>query len=254
VSLLVGLNFREQLDTRVETELDEMIGALQSGFVNRAQGQDMALLLGLQSPELLDPVVRDELDQVMAAIQTAFNSQTHNIIKSLRYGTITSLQGLSTGTFTWIDPVDVNNTELVLLGQEAWQANQDPDNGLMRIDLTNPTTVTSTRGQLNDNGGKVGFLIREYQPGVLKSAVQRGVITLNAVTSSTSTIIAVDTTRAVLSNLGVQSANAGTDLPATIARLSFTTAGANVLSTTVSATRYSNNGLMYQGFQVVEFY
>lgn len=40
----------------------------------------MSLLLGLQFREQLDPIVAEEFDQVIAAIQTAFNSQATGLL------------------------------------------------------------------------------------------------------------------------------------------------------------------------------
>ena len=116
MSLLVGLQHREQLDDVLVQNLDELTGALSTAFVALARGEDMPLLLGLQTPEQLDPIVRDELDQILAAIQTAFNSEAYNLfVKSYIEYEIRLNAGEATQTKT-IPAVATANTELVYLG------------------------------------------------------------------------------------------------------------------------------------------
>lgn len=65
-------------------------------------------------------------------------------IKSIQRGTITITNGTSTATAT-ITSVDTAKTELRLLGSST-PGTGTSDNVLVRITLTNATTITATRG------------------------------------------------------------------------------------------------------------
>ena len=90
-------------------------------------------------------------------------------------------------------------------------------------------------------------------PGVNRSrlriikSIQRATITFAAATTATATITSVDTTKALLSHLGVV-AGAGNSFTNDSIRLELTNA------TTVTATRAGASGTPIVGFEVIEYF
>lgn len=87
--------------------------------------------------------------------------------------------------------------------------------------------------------------LTQFLPGAIK-AIYRGTIAIaNTATSNTATITSVDTTKALIFPLGVESTE--TSVANTNVRVALTNA------TTVTASRGGSTGSVTVGFQVVEY-
>lgn len=169
------------------------------------------------------------------------------IVKSVQYGTITigntSLTG--TATITTVVPTNALVFFLGLVHQEAADGISVP---FSYLQLTNATTVTATRAIQPGAGAAtpvIGFCVLEFLPGVIRS-IQKGTVTLNAVTSNTATITAVNVAKSILL-YGFESSDQNLVTDA-LARITLTNA------TTVTMTRNNNTGVVVGAFTVVEFY
>ena len=234
MSLLVGIQERDRLDSLLTQNLDEMIATLQTAFQAQARGENVPLLLGLQTPEQLDPVVRDELDQILAAIQTAFNSQVYNtFIKGYTEYEIAFVAGDSSKTKTLPAAVVVANTELVYLGLNTAEPSPYAA-GTAYFTLTDATTVTGVRrDDLATTTLDLRFGVLEYQPNVLRQAIKYGTI-LNAAAAGTSTVIREVGPRAKVCFLGYDTDYTGSDANRIQVKLK--------LTDTTHVTAYRNTG------------
>jgi len=160
-------------------------------------------------------------------------------IKSIQYGTVTlNNQTSNTATITSVDP---NNALILFLGSTYAATTAESNIDFARITLTNATTVTANQNTAIANNTIVSFLVVEFYPGILKS-VQRGTMSV----TTTSTITAVDTTKAVLFYLGQSTSGSPFDA-LQLSRITLTNA------TTITGTGgVGTNGTI--SWQVAEFY
>lgn len=170
---------------------------------------------------------------------TARVSRVRSTIKSIQQGTC-ALAGTTSQTAT-INSVSLANSYVVCLWISSNTATNNDERGYTRVELTNATTVTGYRDTGTDTA-TIGFFVVEHFPGVIKS-VQAGTLT------STATITAVNTARAVLYHLGyLADATAAAGVTAArFVRLDLTN------STTVTLTRGTGTGTVTAGYQVVEY-
>jgi hypothetical protein len=165
-------------------------------------------------------------------------------VKSVQRNTIT-ITGATSNTAT-ITSVDVSNARLRWLSETISNTADTGIKSLVRLALTNATTVTAT---VNTSPGAdstiVSFEVIEYFPGVIKS-VQRGTIALAAVAGNTASINPVNTAKTELDFLGVN-IDGSVNLVNTV-RLVLTSA------TVVTATMGTAEGNTTVGYQVVEWY
>lgn len=169
-------------------------------------------------------------------------------IKSVQQFTI-ALTSVNSNTRTIVS-VDVANSLLIYNGISIADASILGTENLIRLALTNATTVTATRqGSTNAGTRTVAFTVVEFYPGVLKS-VQYDTVTLGASASGTKAITAVDVTKSVILPLGFESTNASsvTGQSAPWLRWALTS---SVLVTATMDTGFTN---MTAGFCVAEFY
>lgn len=171
-------------------------------------------------------------------------------IKSVQRGAVTIAAGASSGTAT-IVAVNPANTVVNFLGFVSTSSADGGTNPAWiwsRLALTNGTTLTATRANVDASFGRVvRYEVVEYWPGTIKS-VQRGTVSLSGVTTATATINGVNTTKAFIRWLGYTTA--------------FGTISANVMScdlaltdgTTVTATVPNAATTLVPSFEVVEFY
>lgn len=97
--------------------------------------------------------------------------------------------------------------------------------------------------------GAIDGLVSHWARRQLVKSVQRGTITLAAVTSNTATITAVSTNNALLANLGTSLAGSGVTNPqVNNVILTFTNA------TTITATRTTGTGTVVVSYEVVEYF
>lgn len=127
-------------------------------------------------------------------------------IKSIQYGTCNMVSG-DTSRAATITAVTTANCLLLYLGTTNLGAT-DEGEYLVRLELTNPTTVTATIDTTLPNvldAGEiknVNFCVVEFQDGIVKSNNQGTIILGAAQTTNTATIPAVVWEKTLLSHLG----------------------------------------------------
>lgn len=160
------------------------------------------------------------------------------VLKSIQTGTI-SLAGKTSETAT-INAVDVDNTFILFDGVKT-EADGNVYN-LIRVELTNSTTITAYANTSHVAAHSVCFTVVEFSSGI--NNIQAGTITVSGI-SDTDTITAVDTSKAFVIYLGLTSAKA--DDTQALYCLTLTN------STTVTAEGTQANGEAVVGYMVVEF-
>ena len=169
-------------------------------------------------------------------------SYRSSIVKSVQRGTI-NLAGLTSATAT-ITSVVTANAVVRHLGYTNTDATAEARYFFARLALTNATTVTATIG-IATGAGVVSFEVVEYYPRVILS-IQRGTITLAAVTSNTATISAVSA-RATCDFLGNSTTSAnGANTGVTYINLTNTT--------TVTAHQAVGSDTVIASYQVTDWY
>lgn len=166
-------------------------------------------------------------------------------IKSIQSGTVT-LTGVTSNTAAITSVVPANSL-LVWIGC-TYSADTDPDtsSSAVRIDLTSATVVTGTKTSAS-NTAIASFQVIEYWPGILKS-VQRSIVTINAATSATATITAVNVAKSTLTLLGWSTNQVNGYWARMGPRLALTDA------TTVTGTKGIATESIVAAFQVAEYY
>lgn len=172
-----------------------------------------------------------------------------SLIKSIQRGTITIAGGSLTNTAT-ITAVVPGNTRLRYLGNNSTNTGGGGSGAapcLVRIDLTNATTITATRLDTTDPA-IVSYEVIEYWPGVLRS-VQRGTVVATAAASGTATLATTlqSTAKATLDVLG-WNANTAFSADNFLGYVDLTN------TTTVTITRIGTNNNLTAGYQVCEWY
>lgn len=111
-----------------------------------------------------------------------------SLIASVQCGTISV-----TGTADTATIVAVDLQRAVLCGSvEDTGAGAQPQSCVIRLELTNATTVTAYRNSAST--GNASWQVVEFMPGVVKS-IQRGTISTAAAASGTATITEVNTAK-----------------------------------------------------------
>lgn len=162
-----------------------------------------------------------------------------SVVRSVQRGTI-AITGATSNTAT-ITSVDVGNSRLRLLSSN-YNATGSARQALVRIALTNATTITAT---VNTSPAAetctASFEIIEYWPGVIRS-VQRGTIAV----AGTATIAAVNTAKAELDYLGCEDNSPS---------IAFNLQTYVVLTNGTTVTAFpGTNSAQVTGFQVVEWF
>lgn len=167
-----------------------------------------------------------------------------SLIKSVQRGTITITGGNSSNTAT-ITAVVLANSLLAWGSNGLNTAGQvDAAMFMARLELTNTTTVTATRGGTTEDL-TVPYQVIEFWPGLLRS-VQRGTV----VTGTPATITSVNTAKSILQYLGcVAATTAGGEWGRNQAYVVLTN------GTTVTATEGGGTtGNITAGYQVAEYW
>jgi len=94
-----------------------------------------------------------------------------------------------------VNAVNMNNSMLLYGGNAGTDTNVNLPEGKQRIDLTNSTTVTGSRGSTSASGTYCPFDLIEFNPGVIKS-IQRGSVGITSINTDV-TITAVDMNKSV---------------------------------------------------------
>lgn len=158
-------------------------------------------------------------------------------IKSIQQLEITIDAGETVEAVT-ISEVVMANTVLLWGG---FRVPVDTSNTYPRVELTNTTTVTANRGPDTSYNCYITVTVVEFETGGIES-IQRGTITIEgAAYENTTTILEVDTTKAVVLYLGALSDTAGNSA---ICRVTLTD------STTVTAARPATGATTVVGFEV----
>lgn len=153
-----------------------------------------------------------------------------SFVKSIQGGIIT-VGGSGVGTAI-ITAVDTSNSILLNEGISTTDAAQGAHRVVTEITLTNSTTVTANKRDLNTTVSQQ-WIVVEFMPGLLKS-VQRGrLIPGSGASAGIATVTAVNTAKAFPNNGGTSSdSGQNTDNFARVRLLSSTEVGANRDGTT----------------------
>ena len=184
--------------------------------------------------------------------QGVISGQLPKASKSVQYGTIT-LTNTTSNTAT-INSVNTSNSILLYLGITNDDGNESPpyEENLVRIDLTNSTTITAYVNTNSDNTLVVNFCVLEFDTDIVKSN-QKGTITLDysgSELSDTVTVSSVNTNKSFLSWLGCTTdiSNHGENSPSSnLGRITLTN------STTITANRGYYYADLIIGYQLIEF-
>ncbi len=167
----------------------------------------------------------------------------------IQYGSIAigSLASSATATITAVG----SGAYIVWMGQKYSTTVTDASLGFGRVELTNSTTATATRGSAIDtNTLTVNFCVVDGDPTNLVKSVQSGTISMSAVqTSNTASISAVTNNNTATNYLGATTVTSLSQQFQSIAsKLALAT-------TTVTVSRNSSAGsvVLITGFQCIEY-
>jgi hypothetical protein len=156
-------------------------------------------------------------------------------VKSVQRGSISLLSGSASATAT-ITAVNTSYSYVQPVGATNYAGSSDED-GQVRLELTNSTTVTAYHKGASLSSVTMAFQVFEFFPWALRQAVQQGTISHTApATTNTATITAVGS-KAQLIYLGTSVSTDAAD--------TYPLAAASTLeltnSTTITATRPSGS-------------
>lgn len=166
-----------------------------------------------------------------------------SIIKSIQRYQLVVTNSLSTTQA--ITAVNTSYTTVNYLGASTTSASSDVKNGLIKLVLTNSTTVTATMDTVNATAITVSMEIVEYYPNILKQAVQRGSITA-ANGTATAAITAVVRAKAIV-------VSGGFTAPTDPAQANTYQCYLSIPSTTTVGVTATVAGGFSVAYQVVEF-
>jgi hypothetical protein len=168
-----------------------------------------------------------------------------NVIRSIQQVSISLASGVTSNTAS-ISSVTPGNCMLIFQGNTANIGTVTrPDSASPRVELTNSTTVTATRGASHSDTCTAKAVVVEFASGAMVSATQAGTISLNGVTSNTATIAPVSANAFVLF-LGVTSATTNIHFGAVASGVRLTN------STTVTAFTGAASANLTIGYMVVD--
>lgn len=166
-------------------------------------------------------MIFDPSTRVGPAQRSVLSWLTPSTTLTIQTGTIAMANTVLTNTAT-ITAVDVNQAELIY----NWGGQDNPAQAsdIAYVLLTDSTTVTATRITPGANTLTVGFTVRTRPAGFFRS-VQRGTVTiLSGAASGTATITGVNTSKAVVTILGMF----GESAPARVVLTNSTTITASI--------------------------
>lgn len=165
---------------------------------------------------------------------------------SIQQVSITIADGSASNTAT-ITSVDTSKAFIIVQGYSYNSTNEVPAQNLVRVTLTNSTTITATRNTAGSSNAVTVNLVIIDATSSLVSSVQYGTISGTAATSGTATITSVSTSRSAVFFLGNTTTSTGAATsPTRHARVTLTD------STTVTAN-VSASSTWTASFVVVEF-
>ena len=162
-------------------------------------------------------------------------------VKSVQQVSIAIASGSTSNTAT-IAGVDTTKAMIIYQGLTT-SSTSALQSVVSRVELTNATTVTATRGASNSDSVIVCAVVVEFASDV--NSIQAGTINLNSALSNTATITAVGANAFVLW-LGQSSATAATALSRITSAVDLTN------STTVTAHAGTTNSNLTVGYMVVD--
>lgn len=118
-----------------------------------------------------------------------------SLVRSIQAGTMTA--SYPTNATATIAAVDTVNSIVYMLGLTQSNANTNYAVCAGGVELTNSTTVTGYQSVSGGADMVFSFVVVEYHPGIVKS-IQAGTIAVNAGTSATATVTAVNTAKSML--------------------------------------------------------
>jgi hypothetical protein len=152
----------------------------------------------------------------------------------------------STSTTQSITSVDVDNTILIYAGSNG-NSTGNAANTQQQAVLTDGTTVTISTNSAGSISCQYNFFVVEFASGVLNSAVQRGTTTLTAVSSNTSTISSVDTSKSIINLLHFTASQTSSNISNVQPHAALTNA------TTVTVARNGSTNNVTASWEVAEF-
>ena len=167
----------------------------------------------------------------------------NSLVASIQTGTISMGNGVNSGTSA-ITSVNTANSVVYYSGLLGSKQNDFMDSMLSTVVLTNATTVTVQRVSAGTNTVVVGWVVVEFNPGVIRS-IQTGTIAVTT-TSNTATITSVNTAKSCIVFNGCRASNGLSD--DSFGRVALTNA------TTVTALRETAAGTCTVAYSAVEFF
>lgn len=145
-----------------------------------------------------------------------------------------------------ITSVNANNTLILWAGSNGNSAG-DESSIEQTAELTNSTTATLRVSNAGFIGCKYNFYVIEFASGVLNSAVKRGSTTLTGVTSNTSTIASVNTSKSAINFTRYIATSNSANINNVCGDVELTN------GTTVTVSRNGNSGNITGNWEVAEF-
>lgn len=200
---------------------------------------DPIKMAGIKPQGFIDAMLGIPLGVCSSGISTA--------ITLIQVGSIQFNSGTGTTATASISAVNTTYASVHFLGRGG--SNNSSTNypqDCPRLSITSSTQVTcNTNTAYASDTGEVGFCVIEWHPNAVQS-VQRGTITLSAVTSNTATISSVNTANTIVL-YGGESVTSNTSIATSCSYVDLASA------TTVRATRNTGTGTNTVSYSAVEF-
>lgn len=181
------------------------------------------------------------MPNILSATPLGFFASS-SFIARIQQSAITIASGATSNTAT-ITSVNTANAMLIYQGLTA-TSTSNVQSVATRIELTNATTVTATRGSSNSDAVTVNFTVVEFTSNV--NSIQAGTIGISTIQTSNTAIISAVGANAFILWLGASSATSMTSL----SRVSTSVVLTN--STTVTANIGLATSAMTVGYMVVD--
>lgn len=167
-------------------------------------------------------------------------------VRSVQHFEITMGASATTGTAT-ITAVDTSRSIVLYSGFYSPFSTTGGNTNLMRLDLTNSTTVTATRNTSAVQQPVARGCVIEFAPSVVKSVQQGSTTMAAAATSNTTTISSVDTANSVVFHLGHSTTLTTFSTTSIFGTVTLTDA------TTITVNRGASSNALTVGWVVLEF-
>lgn len=172
-----------------------------------------------------------------------FNSSACNQAVQVVQKNWTNTTGSSTQSITSVDP---NNTILFHAGS-AGNSNTNSALAKQYATLTNGTTITFNTYSTGSNSCYYNLGVVELASGILNSSVQRGVATMNAASTGSSTVSSVTTGKTLLSPLHMTSNQTSANFANVATNIELSS------STSIGIARQNSINIVNYSWELAEF-